>query len=212
MPRLPSLLGPHAPRAPEKIGSPHHKTLKRKHVGIEEELPSSSPLGPLTPKRKRPSASELPLEIASTPEKRREPDTEEPSSPLIIKLELEEDEASISEDLVQNNSPLGQQVSDTLSEPGRFTTNTQAIFGDATQLIDFDISAPEGGWDDEELLVQKFNQPVSFDAPPPEDGSENNKHGIRESTQQMDFDLLPPEGGWDELIGLGSVAQEGSLD
>ena len=212
MPRLHSLIDPHASRAPEKIGSPHHETLKRKHVGMEEELPSSSPLGPLTPKRKRPSASELPLEIASTPEKRREPDTEGLSSPLFIKLELEEDESSISEDLIQTDSPLGQQLSDTLSEPGRVVTNTQAIFGDATQLIDFDISAPEGSWDDEELLVQNFNQPVSFDTPPLEDGSEKNKHSIRESTQQIDFDLLPPEGGWDELIGPGSIAQEGGLD
>ncbi|KAM0803527.1 hypothetical protein BDR22DRAFT_945213 [Usnea florida] len=211
-PRLPSLIGPQAQRASERIGSPHHETLKRKHVGIEEELPSSSPLGPLTPKRKRPSASELPIEIASTPEKRREPDTEGAFSPLFIKLELEEDEASISEGLVQNSSPLGQQLSNTLSEPGRVVTNTQAIFGDATQLIDFDISAPDGGWDDEELLVQDFNHPVSLDAPPPEDSSENNKHSIRESLQQIDFDVLPPEGGWDELIGLDSVAQEGSMD
>lgn len=197
MPSLPSNNDRHTPRTPEKIRSPHHETLKRKHVAIEEALPSSSPLGPISPKRRRPSASELPLEIASTPEKKREPDTDVSYSPLFISLELEEDDPSLPEDS-SDDGPLGQQLSDTLSEAGRVVNYTQAVFGDATQLIDFDIPAPEGGWDDEELVVQNPSRPVSFDVPPPEDGRKDNKHGIRESTQQIDFDLLPPKGGWDE--------------
>ena len=54
------------------------------------------------------------------------------------------------------------------------------------------------GWDNEELVVQNHSQPADFDIPSPEEGREDNKHGIRDFTQLMDFDLLPPEGGWDE--------------
>ncbi|CAD6584188.1 MAG: hypothetical protein ASARMPREDX12_001547 [Alectoria sarmentosa] len=198
MPIWPSDNERHTQVTPEKTHSPYHETLKRKYVAIEEDLPSSSPLGPISPKRRRPSASELPLEIASTPEKHRELDNEGSFSPLFINLELEEDEPSIPEDSTENDSLLGQQLSDTLSEPSRVVNNTQAVFGDATQLIDFDVPAPEGGWDNEELVVQNRSQPVDFDIPSPEDGREDNKQGIRESAQLIDFDLLPPEGGWDE--------------
>lgn len=196
-PNLPSNNDGHTQSTPEKTRSPYHETLKRKHVAIEEDLPSSSPLGPISPKRRRPSASELPLEIASTPENNPEREIEGPFSPLFINLELEEDEPSLPEGSSENDSP-GQQVSDTLSEPGRVVNNTQAIFGDATQLIDFDIHAPEGGWDEEELLFHRPSQPVSFDFPPPDDSREDDKRGTRESTQLVDFDLLPPEGGWDD--------------
>lgn len=198
IPNLPSNNERHTQRSPEKTRSPYHETLKRKHVTTEEDLPSSSPIWRISPKRRRPSASELPLEIASTPEKNREPDSEGPSSPLFINLELEEDEPSLPEDSTENDSPLGQQPSDTLSEPGHVVNNTQAVFGDPTQLIDFDVPAPQGGWDNEELLVQNYSQPVSFDAPRREDGWEYNKHGIREPTPLIDFDVLPHQGGWDD--------------
>lgn len=192
MPSLPSNNERRTQMTPEKLRSPDHETLKRKHIAIEEDLPSSSPLGPISPKRKRPSASELPLEIASTPEKSRVPDVDEQSSPLFIKLEFEVDEPSLPEDSTKNNSPLGQELSDTLSEPGRVVNDTQDVFGDATQLIDFEIPAPEGGWDHEELPDQNASQAVSSD------GREDNVQSIREPTQLVDFDLSSPDGGWDE--------------
>ena len=195
VPSLPSNVERQIQGTPGKTHSPDHETLKRKHVTIEEDFPSSSPLEPISPKRRRPIASELPLEIASTPEKRQEPDIEGRYSPLFIKLELEEDEPSLPEVSTANDSPLGQQLSETLSDPGRVVNNTQAVLGDATQLIDFNIPSPEWGWDNEELLVQNSSQPVSFDVPPPGDGWEDKQ----ESTQQADFGLLPPEGGWDEV-------------
>lgn len=198
MPNLLSNNERHTQGTHDEMGSPYHKTLKRKHVAIEEDFPSSSPLGPISPKRRRPSASELPLEIASTPEKSRRPDIEEASSPLFIDLELEEDEPGLPEGSSENDSPLGQQLSDTLSEPSHLVNSTQTVFGDATQLIDFDIPAPEGGWDNEELLAQYSSQPISFDIPPPEDGMEDNENSIRESSQLVDFDLLATERSWDE--------------
>ena len=143
-------------------------------------------------------ASELPLEIASTPEKIRGIDTEGPSSPLFINLELEVDEPSLPEDSTENDSLFGQELSDTLSEPGHVVNSTQAVFGDATQLIDFDIPAPEGGWDNEELLVKNSSQPVSFEVPPSDFWLEGKKHGLVDSCQLVGLDLPPPEGGWDE--------------
>ena len=196
---LPSGNERHTPRTPEKPRSPYHETLKRKHNNLEDDLPSSSPIGPISPKRRRPSGLELPVEIASTPEKGREPDSELSSSPLSIKLELEEDEPNFPTLSSGIHSPLGQQLSDTLSEPGNVAKDTLAVFESATPLIDFDVPAPEGGWDNEELLVQDSSQPVSLDLPPSmEDSREDNKDGIEESMQLIDFDLVPPDGGWVE--------------
>ena len=194
MPSLPSSNEHHTPRTPEKPHSPYDETLKRKHVTIEEDLPSSSPLAPISPKRRRPIGSELPVEIASTPDKIRDRNVDESSSPLIIKLELEEDEPNIPAHSSEIGSPLGQQLSGALSEPGRVINNTQAIYEIATPLIDFDVPAPEGGWDNEELLVQNSSQPVSLDLSLAEDRREDDKHGVRDSTQLVDLDL----GGWNE--------------
>ena len=199
MPSLPSGNERHTPRTPEKPRSPYHESLKRKHNTPEDDLPSSSPIGPISPKRRRSSGLELPIEIAATPEKGREPNTEVPSSPFSIKLELEQDEPNFPAFSLGFHSPLGQQLSDTLFEPGNVAKNTQAVFENVTPLIDFDVPAPEGGWDDEELLVQDSSQPVSLDLPPSmEDSREDNKDGIKESTPLIDFGLAPPEGGWGE--------------
>lgn len=116
---------------------------------------------------------------------------------MFISLDLEEDEPSLPEETTGNDSPLGQQLSETLSDSGRLINNTQAVFEDATQPIDFDIPAPEWGWDNEGFLLQDSSQPVGFDVPPPGNGGED-RHGIKESTQLGDFDLLP-EGRWDEV-------------
>lgn len=199
MPGLASNNEQHTPSTPEKTRSPYQETLKRKHVSIEDDLPSSSPLGPISPKRIRPSASELPIEIASTPEKSREPNIEQPYSPLFIKLELEEDESSVPTNATDYDSPLGQLMSDPLFEPSRIVSDTQTVFREATQLIDFDVPPPEGGWNNGEFLLQDSSQPVSFyDDPLAEDSKEDIKHDIREPTQLPEFNLKPPEGGWYE--------------
>ena len=185
------------PRTPEKVRLPYHETLKRKHVAVEEDLPSSSPSGPISPKRRRPSGLEMPIEIASTPEKGRETYTERSSSPLFIKLELDEDEPGPLNP-GDNDSLLGQQLSDTLSETGYLVNQTQGTFENGTPFIDFDIPVPEGGWDTEELFVPNSSPPETFDDLPAEDSKENVERGIRESTQLTDFDFLSRERGWDK--------------
>ena len=211
-PGLPSNNTRHIQRTPEKILLPYHEALKRKHDAIEEDLPSSSPMGPISPKRKRPTASELPEEIASTPESRRDQYIEGQFSPLPIKLELEEDEPNVFYDFTETESLLGQQLSDTLSEPGRVVNDTQAAFLDATQLIDFDVPAPEGGWDDDELPVQDSSQPVGFDVPPPESRRKHSTRGVAESTQLVDFDIPPPEGGWSDEEEQPQIKEETETD
>ena len=196
-PSLPSSNKRHTSRTPEKARSLQPATPKRKYVAIEEDLPSSSPLGPISPKRRRPSGSELPVEIASTPENIQQTHTEESSSPLVIKLELEEDATSPANSTGNDNS-FGQQLSDILSERGHVFNDTQALFENATPSIDFGIPAPEGGWDNEELFVQNSSPPLSLDVSIAGQGMVDDKHGSRESTQLVDFDLAPPEGGWDE--------------
>ena len=196
-PSLRSNHKPHTLSTPEKVHLHNHELLKRKHAAIEEDLLSSSPIRPISPKRKRQSGSELPIEIASTPEKGPEPRIEQPSSPLYIKLELDDDESSPANRNESNRSP-SQQLSDTMSEHSQGTINTQAIFQRATPFIDVDVPAPEGGWHDEEPLIPYSGQPVSFDTPPAEDSREDDKRGTRESPQLVDFDLLSPVGGWDD--------------
>ena len=199
IPNLPSGNERHAPMTPEKPRSPNHETLKRKHSTFEDDLPSSSPIGPMSPKRRRPRGSELPVEIASSPEKGRVSNIEVPDSPLFIKLELEEDEPVLPTHSSEIGNPVSQQLSNTLSKPSNIVNNTQAVFEAATPSIDFDVPPPEGGWDNEELLVQDSSQPVSLDLQPSAEYSkEDNKNGIKETTQLTDFDLAPPAGGWVE--------------
>jgi len=129
--------------------SPRQETLKRKHVTLEEEIPSSSPLQPsFSPKRKRQSAAGLPLEIASTPDGSPLPRGGRRYSPLFVETEEQanEDAAKFNDDIEENGSPLGRQLSDTLSEPGHRIDDTQAVFRDPTQPLDFDVPPPEEGW------------------------------------------------------------------
>lgn len=200
-PSLPSNDERHVLRTREKLRQSHHETLKRKHDAVEDDLPSSSPpVGSISPKRRRPSASELPAEIASTPQKARELAFEEPSSPLYIRLELEEDEPSEPSVTTKSteNRLLAQQLSETLSKPDHAVTNTQRIFEDTTPLIDFDIPDPEGDWDYDDFLEQNSSQPESLELPPAEDYRDVDEHEIGESNQPLNFDLPFLEEGWDE--------------
>ena len=50
------------------------------------------------------------------------------------------------------SSPLGQQPSESLSEPDRTVrASTQALFQAATPDIDFDLALPQGGWGGDEV-------------------------------------------------------------
>ncbi|KAK4695772.1 hypothetical protein P7C71_g2030, partial [Lecanoromycetidae sp. Uapishka_2] len=137
-------------QAEEEERFPPKRTVKRKHVALVEEIPSSSPPQPsFSPKRQRQSTVERPLEIASTPEgspsnrRRRQP------SPLVPDIEGQADDYAhkFENDFEENESPFGQQLSDTLSEPPNQIDDTQAMFREPSQPLDLDIPPPEEGWD-----------------------------------------------------------------
>lgn len=150
------------------VGSP-----KRKRDLVEhDDLPSSSRLGlPLpqltSPKRrKRGRFQAKPLEIASTPDSSPRRSALDDQVQLtghigesILIADDSESEAGSPEDggdPVLDDRLLGRPASPTLSSPSRRVPNTQAsprrntqdVFKDPTQLIDFGDPDPDEGWDD----------------------------------------------------------------
>lgn len=208
-----------------------NETLKRKRAVLEEEVPSSSPLeiAP-SPKRNRSIGTEPIREIASTPDRSPIHHSNRPDLPLFIESGDDEEEAEESDseyDVHVDGSPLGKQPSDTLSEPGRKTGDTQVVFEDATQQIDFDIPPPGGKWDDEDPYLEEPTQQTDFALPPPEEGWDDEDTGaeassesestspeiddprpVRQQTQAIfrgktpapDLDVADPEGGWEHVI------------
>ena len=156
------------------------QNLKRKHGSLEEEIPSSSPPETAPPlKRSRLNGLELPREIESTPQSSPSNPAKRQPSPVFIEIDddSEEDASDSEEDDDEDYGPLGQEPSDTLSEPGRAVQDTQAILKADTQSIDFDVPPPDEGWDEEEA----------------EEELENEHH-----TQSIDIEVPPPEEGWDD--------------
>ena len=202
---------------PEETGSVYSETLKRKHDTLGEEIPSSSPLGPaFSPKRRRQTEPKPLREIPSTPERPERnkkspgPSGKRASSPLFIEDNTEE-ELGLEDDEHENGTLLGQPPSDTLSEPDQRARNTQAIFQDSSQEIDFNVPPPNEGWDDEDAIEDPKSKPdyesdfesdyesamIEINDPRP---SLPNTQAILESeTQRPDFDLPEPEGGWDSV-------------
>lgn len=135
----------------EKEARSPPKQTKRKYIALEEEIPSSSPLQTNTsPKRRRQSPAGLPLEIASTPEGSPLHRHGRHYSPLVLDYEEQADEYAVNfeNNLAMNESPLGQQLSDTLSDPGHRLDDTQSVFRATTQPLDLDVPPPEEGWGD----------------------------------------------------------------
>ena len=216
--------------SPKKAESP-----KRKREGFDgDEFPSSSPPEPplprlASPKRQRREQLQAkPLEIASTPENspRRldldpEPQLFERDDEVIVIPDDDESEAEDSEDdeldILGDDNLLGRQASPTLSSPTRTIPNTQpsprpdtqAVFKDPTQFIDFDIPDPDEGWDDEvgtELLpgepdpnTQLIDSPPAIIIPETQPGLPDTQALLDSKTQMPDFDIAEPDGGWDTL-------------
>lgn len=128
-----------------------HSILKRKRQPTEE-VPSSSP--PLTKSSPLPNRTlKRPKEIASTPDaspQRR--DRSDKHEPLFLEPEFEAATDEILRDSQDDaNSDLGQQPSESLSEPDRtLRENTQAFFREETPSIGLELAAPDGGWGSDE--------------------------------------------------------------
>ena len=159
------------------------ENIKRKHGSFEDEIPSSSPLGPAPPpKRKRSNGLDMPREIASTPESSPAAAAKQRSSPIYIEIDdNSEEEASDSEEKEEeeeeNYGPLGQEPSDTLSEPDPAVHDTQAMLKASTQAIDFDVPPPDEGWDEPATQHQHHAHLTDVNVPPPEAGWDDEDSG-----------------------------------
>lgn len=231
----PSIKGLTSPDVGELEGTPKktlaadHGSVKRKHVVVEDDLPSSSPLGPIfTPKCRRRNGSEWPLEIPSTPDASPANKIRKSSPPLFIDLDLEENMLGLEGDSPEEDDrQLDQQPPDTLSEPDRQDPDTQAVFTDATQPIDFNVIPPEDGWDDEDNEYEKTSNLNRFDIPPTRVGWDTSPRFhtsslhiadtelsdlqpvladtqaiLKDKTQTPDFSIPDPDDGWNNLIRL----------
>lgn len=210
-----------------KMSSSADESLKRKHPTLDE-IPSSSPIqGRLSPKRRRPDASEMPREIASTPEGSPKYSGKRAYSPLFVDGddESEEDDSGSEVDV---NGKYKQDSSETLSKPRRVARDTQSLFREPTIPIDFDVPPLGEDWDEEELEYKTTSRMFDFDVPPPQGGwddenpsAELSKSSSRletgaieahdtprahrsetqaifqKQTQSPDFTVAEPFGGWD---------------
>ena len=203
------------------------KSLKRKHLTLDEEIPSSSPIqGTLSPKRIRPDLSELPREIASTPEGSPKASGKREYSPLFVESDDESEKDNSGSE--GQDSPIGRNPSETLSSPRRGARDTQSLFREPTLPIDFAVPPLGEDSDEEELEYQNTNRMFDFDVLPPKEswngentGSElsesdrisqtgateahdaqrANRSGtqaiFQKQTQTPDFTVAEPNGGWD---------------
>ncbi|KAL9610397.1 MAG: hypothetical protein Q9167_004907 [Letrouitia subvulpina] len=200
------------------------ENLKRKRGDIEEDFPLSSPPEALRATKRLHLGEKQPppVEIASTPERtsEREEHQSPTRKPEVIDLrddeESEESNASdyYHDELPDNPSPLGRSASQTLSDAGQPISKTQAAFREPSPLIDFDVPAPEQGWDDdddddeeEDAKLDQQGSPESGDETPDQHQQQQQQQMLPDTqalladkTQVVDFDLPEPEGGWGDLL------------
>ena len=122
--------------------------LKRKIPFFEDDLPSDSPpeKSAKHPRTRREGAHR-PKEVASTPEGSPSYRRARKASPLFVSTEGDsEDEASISAE----EDELGQEPSESLSEPDRTFTGDQGPVREPTPFIELEVPPPSDGWDSQE--------------------------------------------------------------
>ena len=176
---------------PSKTTGSADESLKRKHLTLDEEIPSSSPIqGRLSPKRRRPDVSEMPREIASTPEGSPRHSGKRAYSPLFIDSdnEREEDNSVDEADFNEKDGPISQDLSETLSRPRRGARDTQSLFREPTLPIDFDVPPPGEDWDEEELEYQNTSRMFDYDVPPPKEGWDDETSRAEPSKYDTKFE------------------------
>lgn len=145
-----------------------------------------------------------------------------PESPHSIR-----DDSELDDEGYLQESPLGKQASETLSELGHRINDTQAVLANASQQSDLDIPQLDSDRDDRDAFLREPTQQVDFDVPPPVNGWDDEDSGaeassesestatelhdlrpailetqaiLRGKTPAVDFDVPDPEGGWDQVL------------
>ena len=101
------------------------------------------------------------------------------------------------------SSPLGQQPSESLSEPDRKARHsTQALFRAATPHIDFEVPIPEGGWggDEDADNADKSESESPYDSARELPALPDTQAVLESKTQIPDFTVPDPDDPWDTLL------------
>ena len=187
----------------EDIVSPlGNSILKRKRL-IVEEMPSSSPpqfkLSPL-PSR----TTKKPREIASTPDRSPRRHIKEKQESLYLEDVFEAETDEVLKDSQESaSSPLGQQPSESLSEPDRTVRHsTQALFQAATPHIDFEVPIPEGGWggDEDAENADQSESDSQYDSARELPALPDTQAVLEGKTQVPDLTIPDPDNPWDALL------------
>ena len=231
-PPAPKVYPPNVSAIADALASPdvaRRHVSKRKILEKDEELPSSSPPQQFGPsKRIRHEDPHGRREIPSTPDRSPLKSVEGKYSPLFVQDADEEleDAPSNNDGAQDKHLPQSEEsegdvdypsiaaLSENLSEPKRGRGHTQAIFGEATPFIDFEIPPPEEGWKVEEEHIKREES----------EGEEASTVTVteayrstvpdtqaifRDASQIPDFELPDPEGGW-KFVPPSSPPREGS--
>ena len=195
--------------------------LKRKRKVFEDDLSTNNPIVSPTPAPRRnfttPASNK---EIASTPDPSpsRRRTIRAPSPPLFItEEEVPEDEEQIYE---YDEEELGQEPSESLSQPDRHFNPQSTNENESDHFIDLNVPSPDGGWslNEEEGSpeIDEDSQSVyeSAASQPPEERSHHadTQAIFAEKTQTQDFLVAEPEGGWGDLHHSSSPAVPDSPD
>ena len=177
---------------------------KRKRDDSVQEAPRSSPpnlrQSPYSKRRRLETGPPIPKEIPSTPERsplsiRRHPPT--PVQYSIIKLE-EESEMDSAEEESGNYDELPEQpASQSLSEPEQALAEMRDVFRDPRRLMDFEMPAPEGGWDENDFQADPYDD---LEIAEINTRREDTQAILQGQTPAFDFSVPEPEEGWDLLM------------
>ncbi|KAI9769109.1 MAG: hypothetical protein M1840_004460 [Geoglossum simile] len=203
-PTFPVLSGEHAPKGLSPPPTDTRSTVtstagsKRKLIDTDEETAATERAAPRAAKKTRPQQKDDGgREILSTPELG-------PSSPPAVSPsqtpplpEPSEGGGSESEDLLPLGQTIPQSLTDRYSNPQRHEQTTQALLGGPTQVIDFELAEPEGGWDN--LLDNETLQRKGYPSPQPAQ-PQDTQALLQGPTQIVDFGLAEPAGGWNGIL------------
>ena len=170
-----------------------NRSPKRKRTApAVDELPHSSPLQTMTSANKwqRQGSSQEPLEVPSTPEKVPH-DVRVPFDTANGVININSDDESASE-------AVGMPASQSLSEPSHSAHGAEPTFKDATQNLDLELAAPEGGWEDD--LPAEVGPTTELDINETQPRTIDTQALLNGRTQVPDFSLPEPDGGWDEVM------------
>ncbi|KAL8889774.1 MAG: hypothetical protein Q9215_003016 [Flavoplaca cf. flavocitrina] len=193
--------------------------VKRKRTEFESgiEIPSSSPMQ-AEASIKRLRHDSFPPDILSRPANnsgkipaKGVTDTyasDKPEAIDVIEISDGDDSESLDEELFCSEashslSPeLGSSPKKVFTSTDRNVSRTQAAFLDPTPMIEYELAAPEDGWQDDDEVEEDRD----------EDGQSNEDETYESRHKTTGFELAAPEGGWPDEDEEQSDEDENSAE